>query len=57
MAMTVEVIKIGDELGFVIPDEVLARWGRSEGDTVYLTDTERGFVLAANDPGAGETDR
>lgn len=50
MARTLEVIEIGDEVGVVIPDEILSRWQRREGDRIYLTETDGGFILTPDDP-------
>jgi putative addiction module antidote len=37
-----KVRKIGNSLGLVLPKEVLARLKVSQGESVYLTDSENG---------------
>ncbi len=36
MTVTVEIIKIGDELGFILPDEVIDSMGLSVGDEIVI---------------------
>lgn len=45
-----EVIEVGDSLGVVLPEDLLARLKLGDGDTLYLTETAHGFRLTANDP-------
>lgn len=47
---TVKVRRVGNELGVVLPDDVLARLGMSEGDTVCLSELPDGFQVARLDP-------
>ena len=43
--------KIGNSVGFILPKEVLARFKLAEGDKLYLTEqTDRGFKLSPYDP-------
>jgi hypothetical protein len=42
-------------LGFVLPDDVLARLQLAVGDTVMLTETAHGLRLTAARPPSGET--
>lgn len=37
-------------LGLTLPGETLARLGLSEGDEVYLSETEDGFEVSLYDP-------
>lgn len=52
MAHILKVIEIGDEVGVVIPEDILSRWLRSEGDTIYLTESDNSFTLSPDDPSA-----
>lgn len=42
---TLELIEIGDELGIILPDEVLAKLNVGLGDEIYLTEIDNGFTL------------
>lgn len=42
MMIALKVRKIGNSLGLVLPKEALARLKVSQGETVYLTDSENG---------------
>ncbi len=46
----IEVLEIGDSLGFVLPEEVLKLLKVGVGDTLFLTEAERGFTLTTVDP-------
>jgi hypothetical protein len=46
----VELLEIGDSLGFILPDEMLRRLKVGLGDTLFLTQTARGFNLTTVDP-------
>jgi putative addiction module antidote len=37
-------------VGVVLPEEVIARMGVSDGDTVYLTEAPGGYELTPYDP-------
>jgi hypothetical protein len=50
MAITIEVIEIGDFLGIILPHEVLERLRVDLDDTLYLTATPGGIGLARNVP-------
>lgn len=40
--ISLKIRKIGNSFGLVLPKEVLARLKVSEGETVYMTDSENG---------------
>ena len=42
--------QIGDALGITIPKEVLERHHLSEGDRVYVVETEQGLLITPADP-------
>lgn len=41
----VTLIKIGDEVGFIIPDEILARYDLKIGDELEVLETDKGLTL------------
>ena len=46
-----QIRKIGNSVGFILPKEMLARFKLVEGDKLYLTEqTERSFKLSPYDP-------
>ena len=50
-ASVLQIRKIGNSVGFILPKDMLARLRLSEGDKLYLTElTERGFKLSPYDP-------
>ena len=44
-----EIIEIGDSLGIILPDAMLARLKVQEGNTLYLTEFPGGIQLTAQD--------
>lgn len=46
---TLKVRQIGNSLGVVLPKETLARLRASEGDELYVTETETGLHLHRKD--------
>ena len=40
-----ELIQIGESVGIVLPEDVLARLKVEKGDSLYLTDVENGVKL------------
>ena len=46
----VKVTEIGDSLGFVLPNEVLAKLRISKGDPLFLVPELDGYQLTTNDP-------
>ena len=50
-ATFLQIRKIGNSVGLILPKEVLARLKLAEGDKLYLTEqTERSFKLSPYDP-------
>jgi hypothetical protein len=47
---TLELVEIGDSLGLIFSEELLQRLKVGAGDTVFLTETARGFTLTTVDP-------
>jgi hypothetical protein len=45
-----EIIEIGDSMGFILPEDVLKRFKVGADDTLFLTETARGFTLTTVDP-------
>jgi bifunctional DNA-binding transcriptional regulator/antitoxin component of YhaV-PrlF toxin-antitoxin module len=43
--LKVELIPVGDEKGFIIPDDMLARLGVMQGDEVMFVETQEGVAL------------
>jgi len=49
--MKLEIKKIGNSTGVILPKELLARIGLAQGDSVYVTETpDGGLILAAREP-------
>lgn len=42
--MKLEIKKIGNSTGVILPKELLARLGLSQGDAVYVTETADGGI-------------
>ncbi|MGD9867147.1 MAG: AbrB/MazE/SpoVT family DNA-binding domain-containing protein [Hyphomicrobiales bacterium] len=54
--MKLEIKKIGNSTGLILPKELLARLGLKQGDTVYVTEAAGGDVrLSRYDPEFEET--
>ena len=47
--MKLKVTKIGDSTGILLPKELLEKLHISQGDTLYVTKTPRGFELSVYD--------
>ena len=48
---TLQIRKIGNSVGLILPKELLARLKLKEGDTLHIVEqTERGFKLSPYDP-------
>lgn len=45
----VKLVQVGNSVGVVLPEEVLARLNAKEGDTVFLTETPRGVAIISSD--------
>jgi putative addiction module antidote len=50
----VELIQIGDSVGFVLPKETRARLKVRSGDTLFVIETTNGVTLTPYDPALGE---
>lgn len=49
--MKLEIKKIGNSTGLILPKELLARLGLSQGDSVYVTELQGGDIrLTQYDP-------
>lgn len=46
----VKVTTVGNSTGMVLPKEALARLKVEKGDTLYLVETQDGYVLTPYDP-------
>lgn len=52
-----KLIRIGDSIGLILPEELLKRLRVGEGDSLYVVGTERGVELAPYRPEvAGQTE-
>ena len=49
MPATTKIIEIGDDLGIILPEEMLARFELAVGDTIYLKEIPGGIELTARD--------
>ena len=45
-----ELIEIGDSLGAILPDELLARLGLKAGDELRAAETPDGYILTPGSP-------
>jgi putative addiction module antidote len=53
--MKLEIKKIGNSTGLILPKELLARLRLAQGDWVYVTETaDRGLKIAPYDPAHDE---
>jgi putative addiction module antidote len=50
MMKSLELIEVGDALGVILPEEVIAKLQVGLGDEIYLTETANGFALTKFDP-------
>ena len=48
--LRLKVTTVGESLGVVLPEEVLARFKAKEGDELALIETPEGYALTAWDP-------
>jgi putative addiction module antidote len=48
--MNLELKKIGNSTGLILPKELLARLRLEQGDQVSVTETQEGFVVSKSDP-------
>jgi putative addiction module antidote len=47
--MKLEIKKIGNSTGLILPKELLARLGLKQGDSVVVTETPDGFAVSRGD--------
>lgn len=47
---TLQLTRIGNAVGLILPREILARLKLQEGDTVFVTDTPGGVTITPFDP-------
>ncbi|MBD2137872.1 AbrB/MazE/SpoVT family DNA-binding domain-containing protein [Anabaena sp. FACHB-1237] len=50
MIQTLKLRKIGNSVGVTFSKELLGKLNLSEGDTVFVTETEHGLQLSAYNP-------
>ncbi|MDB9311432.1 AbrB/MazE/SpoVT family DNA-binding domain-containing protein [Aphanizomenon sp. CS-733/32] len=50
MIQTLKLQKIGNSVGVTFSKELLEKLNLSEGDTLFITETEHGFQLSAYNP-------
>ena len=42
----IEIIEVKNELGFVLPEELLKEWDIKEGSSVWIERTQNGCILS-----------
>jgi len=47
--MKLELKRIGNSTGLILPKELLARLGLEQGDSVFVTETADGFSIGRSD--------
>ena len=47
--MKIKVTTVGDSTGIILPKELLEKLDINQGDTLYVTETPRGFELSVYD--------
>jgi hypothetical protein len=50
MMHALKLTQVGDAIGLLLPQDVLAKLKRGQGETVFLIETEHGLVLSAQNP-------
>jgi hypothetical protein len=45
-----EIIELGGELGFILPDDLVSAWNLSEGEILTATAIEGGFLFVPEQP-------
>lgn len=50
MTAVLQLMQIGDEIGVMLPAEVLARLKLGDGDTLFVVDSANGVTLTPYDP-------
>jgi putative addiction module antidote len=51
---TLKLTQIGNSVGVILPKEVLARLKVEKGSSVFITETQGGYVLTPYDPALAE---
>ena len=51
MPIELQIRRVGNSFGLVLPKEALAQLNVGEGDQLYITEAPGGFRLTAADPG------
>ena len=49
-----EIIEIGDDLGFILPEDLRKKLNARADDTLRMVETTTGFTILANDPDTHE---
>jgi hypothetical protein len=49
-----EIIEIGDDLGFILPEDLRQKLNARADDTLRIVETTTGFTILANDSESGE---
>ena len=49
-----KLTQIGDSVGVILPEEILARLKLEKGDTVFATEAANGVLLTPHDPALEE---
>ena len=53
---SLKIVEIGDGLGVILPNDILAIFKDAKDGTVFLTDTVNGIILTTVDPNAAAMD-
>ena len=53
---SLEIVEIGDGLGVIFPSDVLEVFKDAKDGTVFLTETNNGFMLTPVDPSTTQVD-
>lgn len=53
--MQLEIKKIGDSYGVILPEEMISKLKVAEGDLIYLTEAMDGYHISGLDPDCAET--
>jgi putative addiction module antidote len=48
--MKLEIKKIGNSTGIILPKELLVRLGLTQGDELFVTETPEGVMMRPNKP-------
>jgi hypothetical protein len=50
ITMKVDLIEVGDSMGFVLPEEILAKLKVAVDDTVFLIESTDGYLITSRAP-------